>query len=123
MISIECFPEEKVVSVPRDATAFYQRGRWIDWHGMVGWGQRSDLDSWVSGWCQRLVDRIVQLEKEDDEIPAHQKAGGRYGYWYTGDGVDRKQLFGTNYEKLRVLKKKYDPDMVFHSWYPITPSE
>ena len=122
MIAIEYFPHAKITSIPRDATAFYQRGDWVDWHGMISWGQRAELDGWVADWSQRLVDKIVELEKEDKEIPEDKRGGGN-GYWYSGDGVDRKQLFGTNYERLRVLKKKYDPDMVFHKWYPIIPAD
>lgn len=123
MISIEYFPNEKALSVPRNATAFYQRGKWIDYHVMIGWGQRTELDGWVAEWAQRLVDKVVELEKVDDGIAEDLKTGGQNGYWYSGDGVDRKQLFGTNYERLRILKKKYDPDMIFHSWFPITPAD
>lgn len=122
MVIVEFYPEDKLLSIPRDATAFYQRGNWIDYHAMIGWGQRAELDNWVAEWSQRLVDKVVQLEKADDEIPDNLKTGGQNGYWYSGDGVNRKQLFGMNYERLRALKKKYDPDMVFHSWYPITPA-
>lgn len=123
MISIEFFPQQKILSVPRDATAFYQRGKWIDWHAMIGWGQRSELDGWVAEWAQRLVDKVVELEKADDGVLEELKTGGQNGYWYSGDGIDKKQLFGTNYERLRTLKKKYDPDMVFHRWFPITPAD
>jgi hypothetical protein len=75
-ISIEYFPPEKILSIPRDATAFYQRGTWIDWHAMIGYGQRAELDEWVTEWAQRLVDHIVKLEKEDQDIPDSIKARG-----------------------------------------------
>jgi FAD/FMN-containing dehydrogenase len=123
MISIESFPTAKITSVPKDATAFYQRGAWIDWHAMVGYGQRVDLDEWVAEWAQRLTNKIVEVEKDDKDIPDEIKLGGKHGYWYAGDGTDRKQIFGTNYDRLRELKKKYDPDMVFHRWFAITPAE
>ena len=123
MISIEFFPPKKIVSVPRDATAFYQRGDWIDWHAMVGYGQRADLDGWVRDWAHRLTGKIVELEKADDGVSEDRKTCGQRGYWYMGNDVDRKQLWGTNYERLRVLKKKYDPDSVFHTWFPIEPAD
>jgi Berberine and berberine like len=123
MISIEFLPPGKIMSVPRDATAFYQRGNWIDWHAMIGYGHRAELDSWVRDWAHRLTNKVVQMENDDKSIPDDQKTGGQNGYWYSGAGVDRKQLFGTNYERLRILKKKYDPDMVFHKWFPITPAD
>ena len=31
-------------------------------------------------------------------------------------------LFGENYARLQELKKKYDPDLVFFKWNPITPA-
>ncbi|THH28994.1 hypothetical protein EUX98_g5195 [Antrodiella citrinella] len=37
--------------------------------------------------------------------------------------ADKSQVFFTAaYPKLQALKKKYDPDMVFNKWYPITPA-
>jgi FAD/FMN-containing dehydrogenase len=39
-----------------------------------------------------------------------------------GLGDERvRDVFGENYERLQKLKAKYDPDMVFHKWFPITP--
>lgn len=31
-------------------------------------------------------------------------------------------IFGENYPKLQVLKKKYDPEGIFNLWYPIVPA-
>lgn len=33
-----------------------------------------------------------------------------------------QKLFGKHYPKLQDIKKKYDPDMLFRLWFPITPS-
>ena len=40
-----------------------------------------------------------------------------------GDGADARarDVFGANYERLSVIKGKYDPTGVFKKWYPITP--
>jgi Berberine and berberine like len=88
----------------------------------MGYGDRVDLDDWVSKWSKGFIDRIVKAEVQDKDIPSDLKTGGKNGYWYAGDEVDRKQMYGSNYEKLRVLKKKYDPDMMSHKSHPIPPA-
>ena len=37
-----------------------------------------------------------------------------------GDKV--KKLFGSNYPRLQTIKAKYDPNLVFNKWFPITPA-
>ncbi len=33
-----------------------------------------------------------------------------------------EKLYGDHYPKLQAIKKKYDPEMTFNKWYPITPA-
>jgi FAD/FMN-containing dehydrogenase len=37
-------------------------------------------------------------------------------------GAKAEVLFGENYARLQALKKKYDPDLLFSKWSPITPA-
>jgi hypothetical protein len=37
-------------------------------------------------------------------------------------GAKAEVLFGENYARLQTLKKKYDPDLLFSKWSPITPA-
>ena len=34
-----------------------------------------------------------------------------------------KTLYGANYPRLQEIKSRYDPGMMFRSWYPIRPSD
>jgi len=34
-----------------------------------------------------------------------------------------KAVFGENLQRLRDLKRTYDPELVFNKWYPIPPTE
>ncbi|KAG8810107.1 hypothetical protein FRC17_003087, partial [Serendipita sp. 399] len=63
--------------------------------------------------------------------PAFDKIGGKTefdtgnGNGETGDPqseASARALYGPNYPRLQQLKKKYDPNMVFKSWYPILPA-
>jgi FAD/FMN-containing dehydrogenase len=33
-----------------------------------------------------------------------------------------KAQFGDNYERLQMLKQKFDPELIFNKWYPIVPA-
>lgn len=45
--------------------------------------------------------------------------------WLTliGEAIDPNRAFGENLERLRVLKKKYDPDNVFYKWHSLWATE
>ena len=32
------------------------------------------------------------------------------------------KLYGANYKRLKQIKKKYDPELVFNKWFAITPA-
>ncbi|HZI39929.1 MAG TPA: BBE domain-containing protein, partial [Acidimicrobiia bacterium] len=49
-------------------------------------------------------------------------AGGAYVNWMGDEGVERvAATYRTNYERLREVKTKYDPDNVFHINQNIKP--
>lgn len=33
-----------------------------------------------------------------------------------------RKVFGENYTRLQLIKKKYDPSMVFSKWFAIVPA-
>jgi Berberine and berberine like len=114
-INIVFFPAGKITSVPRDATAFFNRGNWIEQHVRAAY-HSEHLDGWVKDWAHRWAKGVAEAELETStETPP--------GYFWEGDGEEATAVFGGNYARLRALKKKYDAEMIFHSWYPITPAE
>ena len=44
-------------------------------------------------------------------------------YTNYGFGDERvREIYGEHYDRLALLKAKYDPNMVFKRWFPIVPA-
>jgi hypothetical protein len=124
VILCEYFPQGKMNSVPQGATPFNNRGNWLNMHIVPDWGHRTDLDAYSKQWVHSLVEKLVAAEKQDELLEEGEEVMLKQGYWNGSWGEEKSSLvFGRNYEKLRLLKRKYDPNMVFKKWYPITPAE
>jgi len=121
----EYFPHQKINSVPEGATAFNNRGEWGNITISPNWGaNRTDLDAYAREWVHSLVDKLTIAEKEDPLLKEGEEVVVKKGYWNGSMGDEKSSLvFGNNYGRLRILKRKYDPDCVFKKWYPITPAE
>ena len=110
--------------IPPDATAF-NRVPWQNCQILSDWSSdRVDLDGFMESWADGLGNRISKLELLNPNIPEEEKRAGRYAYWNASNGkAHASVVFGGNYERLRELKKKYDPQNVFNKWHPIEPAE
>lgn len=62
-------------------------------------------------WVAFIVDDDIYLD-HDTHVIGDENAGQSRA----------RALFGKNYGRLQVLKKKYDPSMIFNKWFVITPS-
>jgi hypothetical protein len=142
----EFLPTKKILSVPSDATA-HIRGPRANILLLAGWpGDSEDTDKLdvVRSATTELRQIIIQGERD---IPESRNTGyGNYGERReknvlelvcscvsdseeidpavkrsASTAVSAQELFGSNYAKLQKLKKKYDPDLVFFKWNPITP--
>jgi hypothetical protein len=40
----------------------------------------------------------------------------------SGEDNNTKLVFAENYPRLQKIKRKYDPDLIFNKWFPITPA-
>ncbi|KAG8799467.1 hypothetical protein FRC17_007132 [Serendipita sp. 399] len=118
---------KKFSSVASDATAF---------SGRIPRPLIIMIVNWVGDSDELKADALNRLEQvrsftEQALEPAFDQIGGKTeldtgdGNTETGDPQSEdsaRVLYGPNYPRLQQLKKKYDPNMVFKSWYPIAPA-
>jgi len=117
----EMFPRGKMDSVPKDACAFNTRGPASNIVALIDWEEASDERmAKAKGHVEALTQIIASREEHPKD--ALDKVYANYiGEDAFRDGAARK-VFGDNYPRLQEMKKKYDPDMAFSKWFPITPA-
>ncbi|KAI0722159.1 FAD-binding domain-containing protein [Cerioporus squamosus] len=118
----EYFPLGKINAVPDDATA-YRRRLAPNVLCVVYAKEESEAAFRYSRDAAHELTRLV-TGKQDEEVG--------YGNYSpdsealpTGGSVLASKAeanFGTNYKRLQEVKKKYDPELVFHKWFVITPA-
>jgi len=111
---LELYHPAKFASVPTEATAFVGR------HGLRNL-------CLVMNWTDdSLTPNIRQISNDAFSIITN-KDTGAYSNVCDVDvsrGKEKSaQMFGANYPRLQAIKKKYDPESVFHKWFVITPAE
>jgi FAD/FMN-containing dehydrogenase len=123
MIFLNDFPFKRVNLLPVDVTA-YNRDQCYNLQILPEWADRVEFDDYAEKWAGDLLNDFIVAEENDPAVPVDKRIVGRSAYWNESDGTtDAAIVFGTNYPRLREIKKKYDPDNVFHKWYPIKPAE
>jgi len=109
----EMYNHEKIGSIPSDATAF--PGRHADYGVFM-----------VMVWTdEELTPKVHQISKDIFDTFTDASAGfyGNANDVECGGGeVQAKALFGANYERLVLIKRKHDPENIFNKWFAITPA-
>ncbi|TDL18745.1 FAD-binding domain-containing protein [Rickenella mellea] len=122
MVGMEFIPSRTIRSVPPDGTAFRSRGPQTTVAIYVMWQDNTEDKTTLGRQiCHELADIITSVE----EVPPEHENHG-YGNIECDDSwpADKtKRLFGANLPRLQEIKAKYDPDMVFHKWFPIQPAK
>ena len=122
-ILIEYLPYAKYCSVSNDAMAYNNRGAWLNCTITPNWANNLAFDAYAKEWVYDLIAQLEEVEKKDETVSKEDEVVGKRGYFNGSMGDEKSQLvFKLNYPRLQQLKKKYDPDMVFRKWYPITPA-
>ncbi|EJD01265.1 FAD-binding domain-containing protein [Fomitiporia mediterranea MF3/22] len=117
----EFFPPDKINSVPNDATAMNNRSFQKNVLTSSFWDENTPVNQKTGRQkVYTITELITNVAKDADVL---EKRG--YGnYSDESSTSDRSAvLFGANYPRLQDLKRKYDPDLLFRSWFPITPAK
>ncbi|KFH44380.1 6-hydroxy-D-nicotine oxidase-like protein [Hapsidospora chrysogenum ATCC 11550] len=117
-VAVEFFPTHKILEVPHDATAYSNRGDYYDVVTMFGWTDEA-RDGELRAFNRELVAHIRDTlgykynAREGGDAPV-----GRYINLET-DPVKPEDAYGANLKRLRVVKRKFDPENVFHKWHGV----
>lgn len=102
-----------VQRVTADATAWGHRD--VTWSMVISAvdadpAKASELRAWARAYWQA--------------VHPHDRAGGYSNFMMADEGEDRvKAAFGSNYDRLSEIKRKYDPDNLFRANQNIRPAE
>ncbi|KAE8164849.1 hypothetical protein BDV40DRAFT_286721 [Aspergillus tamarii] len=115
---LECYDMRKTCSVPLDATAFANRS--LTQNGLLNlrWTDQSK-DAEYRAWAREIQAKFkAQFEnqlngEETADVPQY------INYAEPGDSVVNN-IYGSNRERLKEVKAKYDPKNVFHKMHPVS---
>lgn len=114
---VELHDYKKLMEVPFDAAAFANRLPGYNITFVMRW-KSPELDSTFRQWTSA---RAKAIRDEEAKRSGKNLAGTR-SYANFGLGDERvHDVFGEHYDRLSEIKAKYDPQMVFHKWFPIVP--
>ncbi|RVD80874.1 uncharacterized protein DFL_008760 [Arthrobotrys flagrans] len=115
----------KVASVPLDATAYANRREGCLIYVEFSW-DKEELDKEMMQVIKDFIAQVRAWIKEDNEqkgiadVGAHVAATTLYALISDGD-EKLVSVFGPNLGRMKELKKKYDPSVMWDKWYPVDP--
>ena len=140
-IILEHFPLRKIHAVPSNATAFRRESTTNVLVVLVWKDHTPENDLIAKEYARDIVDI---LGRGQSALTTSESLGySNYGMFYlfkqpsihhiydlialdpaavVGDRDRAKLVFAENYPRLQKIKRKYDPEVIFNKWFPITPA-
>lgn len=109
MFMFECYPNEATGKVPAEATAFNSRGNYYNVGTAWTW-QNEALDEKIRENNRQYQKNIREMGYNDAELS---DGTGQYLNYTNVENIAPRTVFGSNTDRLRKLKQKYDPLNVF----------
>jgi len=123
LVLFDFFSFKKTMSVPQTATAFANRGAFVNILFAPAWNSKS-LDTTCQEWTLSMAAKTqAELERQrssgTDETT--ELSAGEYMNYDGFGSSSTKKLFGVNFERLVTLKRRYDPQNVFAKGHNLLP--
>lgn len=116
----EYFSGKTIDAVPSNATAMYNRSFQKNSLAVCLWDENTPENQTIGRQKCYTISDLVSSFTKDTEL-ARKRAYGNYVVENLSPDHSAV-LFGDNYPKLQKVKQKYDPEMLFKNWFPITPA-
>jgi FAD/FMN-containing dehydrogenase len=100
-----------MAKVPSDATAFAHRDKGLMVNVACMYADGSERES-HQGWAEGLAESLGK-----------NGAGGYPGFLGEEDEASLQAAYGGNWDRLREVKRRYDPDNLFHLNHNIPPAD
>ncbi|EWC45569.1 hypothetical protein DRE_05427 [Drechslerella stenobrocha 248] len=115
----------KIASVPSDATAYAGRRTGLLIAADLMWDDPK-LDGEILLEARDLIATVRQAIKDSNEQTGIADVGAHVGattlYALISDGEEKLvSVFGKNLPRMKRLKAKYDPNVMWDKWYPVEP--
>ncbi|KAI9672910.1 MAG: hypothetical protein M1829_004460 [Trizodia sp. TS-e1964] len=120
IILFEYVDSSKIMSVPLADTAFANRGDYMNLMILTRW-EDPKYDLVCREFAQSIAAMSVAEAAKTRSSNGLQEGVGAYAN-YTDTIGDGRAIYGVNYDRLVVLKKKYDPGNLFNKWHPLVLS-
>ncbi|CAG8527699.1 11331_t:CDS:2 [Ambispora leptoticha] len=119
IIALECHDGRKMATVKREDTAFGFRHNFFNLNIGQKW-YKPENDLRVNEWATSIA---KEFEKSRDVAGSYANFNSVFDELQDGTIDDRekraKKVFGENLQRMKELKKKYDPNVLFDKWVVI----
>ncbi|KAK6537951.1 hypothetical protein TWF694_010846 [Orbilia ellipsospora] len=125
MLIVDLRDYTKIASIPVDATAYANRRTGMLFGVDFIWNDES-LDKEMMLEARDYIEKVRGAVKESNKQRGLADTGSHVGattlYALLTDGQEKLvSVFGGNLPRMKKLKAKYDPNLMWDKWYPVDP--
>ena len=117
-ILYESYPFDQIIKFPPESSAYGNRGKHFNCTLAIRWAG-SQHDEWIKAWIKDFVREARAIDKREMLLEGKEPtAENSYVTFHLPDHPAEK-AFGGNLERLKEVKRKWDPNGRFDKWLNI----